>query len=82
MFVKVIRGKYSPGVTQVYEVKKFEFRRLSKEELRKDEAMVDGAKEELWMRFCDGEWESIVLFEYDEVWLSGETGQTIDRWRI
>jgi hypothetical protein len=80
MFVKIIRNKAEVVLTEIYEPRKLEFRKVSEDE--KSLTETASAKEELLMIYNDGYAESILLFDKDEVWLTSDTGKTVDRWTI
>jgi hypothetical protein len=76
MFVKLIRGQLNPEVTLIYNPRHVEFRPLdNKSDFAKD------AVEELILRFHDDFVESVVLYVGDEVWITSDTGHTVDRRR-
>lgn len=81
MFVKIIRHTPKSVVSEIYEPRSIEFRRLNVEGLPKVE-YPENAAEELLLKFNDDYAQSIILYSGDEVWLTSNTGQTVDRWKI
>ncbi len=79
MFVKIIRAKSESRTarTLVYEPIRLEFVNLDK-----DIDYPKGATEELFMHLDEINAEQIILFAGDEVWLTSDSGQTVDRWKI
>ena len=77
MFVKVIRG--NKQITEVYEPREINFIRTDKKDFENQNPKPE---EELYLKFSDGFHQSVLLFSKDEVWITSDTGKTVDRWTI
>ena len=77
MFVKIIRNSPKSVVQEIYEPTHMEFRRLDS-----SIEYQPGSKEELMLYYDFGHNQQLILFSGDEVWLTSDSGQTVDRWKI
>ncbi|MBW1728807.1 MAG: hypothetical protein JRJ62_14820 [Deltaproteobacteria bacterium] len=77
MFVKIIRG--NAQVTEIYEPNSIEFRIVNELDYEDEK---DKPMEELFLKHTNGFNQAILLYSKDKVWLTSDSGKTVDRWTI